>query len=146
MHALEHCPSCGGEWTGGVTCEMHYHQMLAWEFEHAEAGAVHHLTVLCYHLQHPHLYSPEGLAEAVELLRMFVEEGAAPADVRARGAAALDSGRRDWVVRGSEGAGGAYVRPVQWALTICDVAPGGLPGYAARVEAWARSVLEALKA
>ncbi len=31
--------------------------------------------VLCYHLQHPSLYSPEGLDEAKRLLIEFLEHG-----------------------------------------------------------------------
>jgi hypothetical protein len=59
------CPECQGVWLAGNTCSVCFNLMLAWEFEHPEAASVHHLTVLCYYLQHPSMYSPEGLAHAL---------------------------------------------------------------------------------
>lgn len=56
MDASQRCAECGAAWTNGQTCEDHFHQMLFWEAENPRAGAeVHHLMVLCYHLQHPSL-------------------------------------------------------------------------------------------
>ena len=69
------CPACGANLPGGLTCEDCFHQMLFWENEESLLGEVHHLMVLCYHLQHPHLYSQEGLANAAGLLIDFVERG-----------------------------------------------------------------------
>ncbi|APV45250.1 hypothetical protein Dform_01935 [Dehalogenimonas formicexedens] len=55
------CHECGAELPAGLSCETYFHRALAWDFEDpAGAGAVHHLTVLCYFLQHPSRYSPEG--------------------------------------------------------------------------------------
>jgi len=56
--------------------------MLYWENEVLANGEVHHLLVLCYHLQHPRLYSPAGLGYAIQLLRDFLVGGLSPQEVR----------------------------------------------------------------
>jgi len=55
------CPQCGVPWTDGRTCRDDFDQMLYWENEVPENGAVHHLMVFCFHIQHPEKSSPEGL-------------------------------------------------------------------------------------
>lgn len=136
------CPECGARWQDGVTCREHFERMLAWEFEDpAGAGRVHHLTVLCYGIQHPSLYSLQGLAEAKALLVAFVERGESPASVRRRNRQRLDSGRRTWKIAGTAA---LSQRPVRWPVTIAEVAPGDPTGYCARVEAWARSICQIL--
>jgi hypothetical protein len=75
MEENKSCPACGAE---GDNCEADFHQMLFWEAERPEIYEVHHLMVLGYHLQHPHLYSVEGLENALGLLQDFVSEGLTP--------------------------------------------------------------------
>jgi hypothetical protein len=76
------CPLCHASLPPNQTCQDLFHQCLALEFEHPSAfGAVHHLTVLCYSLQH-NLYSPQGWLEGRRLLARFVLEGASPAKLR----------------------------------------------------------------
>ena len=94
------CPECGAVWHDEKTCQDHFHQMLFWEAEHPSYGEVHHLMVLCYHLQHPSLYSPEGLGAAKHLLAEFLERGATTDDVRKRQRAELDSSKRTWKIKG----------------------------------------------
>jgi hypothetical protein len=101
--------------------------------------------VLCYHLQHPSLYSPEGLAGAKQLLLEFVERGTSPSEVRRRNRARLDSSQRTWKVAGTPGRRGAYDPPIEWGITVADVVAGGVEHYCDNVRAWARSMLEALK-
>lgn len=55
-------------------------------------------------------------------------------------------GRRDWKITGTPDARGAYAHPIHWPMTIVDITSGDLDGYIARVQAWARSALAALKA
>lgn len=136
------CPECGAIWPDERRCRDYFDQMLAWEFEApGGAGAVHHLTVLCYHLQHPSLYSPAGLAWARAALAEFVEQGMPPQELRRRSRRALDSGTRAWNVTGAPA---SYAVQPRWATTVVDAASGGLDGYKARVAAWARSVHAAL--
>jgi hypothetical protein len=133
-------------WADGQTCESYFHQMLFWEAEDPVLGKVHHLAVLCYYLQHPHLYSPEGLRWAVQLLVAFVEQGAAPAEMRQRERDKLASDKRAWKIAATSAAQGGYANPVAWTMTAADVVAGGATGYIANVEAWAASMLTALRA
>ena len=143
MNESQTCPECGAAWTDGRTCRDAFDQMLAWEFEDpGGAGAVHHLTVLCYHLQHPSLYTPEGLRRARAVLAEFVEQGTSPHEIRRRNRDALDSGKRAWKVTGAPA---AYARPPQWTMTVVDAGTGEQAGHCARVEGWARSVYAALR-
>ncbi len=146
MAVLPQCPECGAAWNDGQTCEDDFHQMLYWEAEYPQYGEVHHLMVLCYHLQHPSLYSPAGLNEGRRLLAEFVERGASPDEVRRRNRARVDSGKRTWKIKGTANSRGAYNPPVVWTMTARDVVAGGADQYCDNVRTWARSVNEALKA
>lgn len=141
------CPECNAVWQGELTCRAHFDQMLAWEFEDpGGAGAVHHLTVLCYNLQHPSVYSPEWLAKAKTFLIQMVVEGVSPQQIRKQNRQTFDSGKRTSKVTGTPEAHGAHANPANWTMTVGDVAAGGLDGYCERVQAWARSVYDDLKA
>jgi hypothetical protein len=131
----------------GRDCRDDFHQLLAWETEDFEGrGAVHHLTVLCFHLQHPSRYSPEGLREALRLLIEFVERGTSPAEIRRRGRSPVSSSTREWKVTARAGSQGAYPGPVAWTMTASQVAAAGPERYCDQVRAWARSVLVDLRA
>lgn len=143
MSSPRTCPECGAPWPPGMTCEDHFHLLLFWEWEY-DLQEVHHLMVLCYHLQHPSLYSPEALREGRELLARFVEEDASPVQVRRDMQAAMASGGREWRVRGRPEAHGSYEQ-VEWTTTIADVAEAGPGRYYESVREWACSVHEALK-
>ena len=139
------CPECGASWDGDHTCQDDFYQMLFWEAEDPRRGEVHHLTVLCYHLQHPSRYSPDGLVYAQQLLVNFVQEGAAPQEVRKQKRDQVDSGRRSWKVTSRSGARGVYTHPVRWTMTAADVVAAGAEAYCESVRAWAQSILVALR-
>lgn len=141
----DHCPECGAAWADGRTCADDVHQLLFWENERPELGEVHHLMVLCYHLQHPSLYSAEGLAHARRLLADFVAGGLSPAEVRQRQRAAVDSGQRGWSITGRPGNHGAYERPPLWTMRAQDVVAVGIERYSDSVRRWAADVYDALE-
>ena len=143
---LNSCPECQAQSEGSTTCQDDFHQMLFWEAEKPSLGIVHHLMVLCYHLQHPSLYSPEGLNNAKTLLIDFVAHGLAPQTVRKRNRDQVDSGKRQWTVTARPGAKGAYTYPVTWTMTARDVVAGGMEHYVENVRAWAKSMLASLQA
>ena len=146
MEAPQRCPECGALWAEGQTCETRFHQMLFWEAENpAYSAEVHHLMVLSYHLQHPSLYSPDGLTEARRLLVEFVEDGASPVEVRKRQRARVDSSRRNWKIKGTAASHGAYAQAIAWKMTAADVVASGSENYCDSVRRWAQSVNEALK-
>jgi hypothetical protein len=141
----QHCLACGEALPDETTCEHHFHQMLFWEAENPALGIVHHLMVLCYHLQHPHLYSAEGLVEGKQLLVAFVQDGVTTEEIRRRNRVKVDSGKRSWKVTARPDSIGAYSQPVQWTMTAADVVAGGADHYCNNVRAWAKSVLDVLQ-
>lgn len=139
------CPECGADWSNGATCEQHFHQMLYWEAADMEhLGVFHHLMVLCYHLQHPSLYSPEGLAHSRGLLVDFVVRGVTPQQVRQRDRDKVDSGKRDFKIKGTPQSHGSYPHPVVWTMRAADVVAGGSEHYVENVRRWAQWVVENL--
>jgi hypothetical protein len=136
------CPECGA---AGATCQDYFHQLLFWEAEYPDYGSVHHLMVLCYHLQHPSLYSPDGLRYAIQLLVEFVDQGLTPQEARQRHRAEVDSSQRSWKIKGTSAARGAYEHPITWPMTAAEVVTAGADHYCDSVRAWARSTLEALR-
>lgn len=146
MTAPQVCAECGTVWPAFQTCPAAFHQLLAWEAAHPALGDVHHLMVLGYHLQHPHLYSPAGLAYSKELLIAFVVQGVSPQEIRRRARASVDSRKRKWKITGTPESHGAYTPPIRWALTIADVVARGAPHYCASVRAWAAAVHADLQA
>ena len=139
------CPECGAIWAGEKSCETYFHQMLYWEAEYPALGEVHHLMVLCYHLQHPSLYSPEGLTEARRLLVEFVENGASPSEVNERNRAHVDSGKRDWKITATATSHGSYDPPIHWTMTAADVVANGADRYCDNVRKWAQSITDLCK-
>ena len=139
------CPECGAPWDDEGSCEQAFHQMLFWEAEDPARGVVHHLTVLCYHLQHPSLYSPEGLNGARQLLAGFVTDRLDPQLVRRREAGKLSSSQRSYKITARPGAQGAYTRPITWQTTALDVIAAGADQYIESVRAWAQSVYQTIK-
>ncbi len=141
------CPECGADWSNGVTCEDDFHQFGFWELADLEhLGSVHHLMVLSYHLQHPSLYSPEALAFAQQQLIDFLEGGVTPQQMRRQMRDQVDSGKRTYKVTGTAGHHGSYDPPVVWTMRAADVVAGGEDRYVENIEAWARSILAALRA
>ncbi len=140
------CPECGAEGSQ-ATCEDNFHQFLYWEQADMERlGVVHHLMVLSYYLQHPSLYSPDGLAFAQELLVDFVARGITPAEIRRRERNNLDSGKRSFSMKGTPEAHGTYHRPLVWTMRASDVVAGGKENYVENVRAWAQSICDSLAA
>ncbi|MBP6016534.1 MAG: hypothetical protein KA586_07420 [Candidatus Promineofilum sp.] len=137
---IDKCPECGAPPTAGQACRDYFHQMLFWESEDRTRWAVHHLMVLCYHLQHPSLYSAEGLVNARGLLTDFIERGLSPQEVRRKNSGQVASGARDWTITARPGNQGAYDRPIRWTMTAADVVAAGAEAYVESVGAWARAV------
>jgi len=132
------CPQCGAVVSAAATCQDRFDACLIKEFELAVYGAVHHLTVPCYMLQH-NLYSAEGWMGARELLIQFVHRGQAPGEARRRNRIRVDSGHRSWSV--TKGPRLPGVEQIRWTVTIADVRLDTAEHYVADVRRWAESVL-----
>lgn len=141
--AQDACEACGASRLGGRSCEDDFHTLLGWEHERAELRQQHHLLVLTYHLQHPHLYSPEGLAYARRMLADFLV-GMSSAAARARAQAVLGSDRRGWKLTATPTSYGSYASRPYYPLTIADVVDAGIDAAAEQVERWSRATQAAL--
>ncbi len=146
MGAAHTCSECGASLTGFATCQDDFHELLFWENQYPGYGAFHHLLVLGYHLQHPGLYSPAGLAYGLTLLVDFLENDLSPEEARRRSRDQVSSARRAWKVTRRPGVQGGYRRPVAWRTRIGDITRAGPRDYPANVQTWAASILEDLRA
>ena len=138
------CPECGAALPEDTTCETYFHQMLFWETENPANWAVHHLTVLCYHLQHPALYSSDGLAGGKQLLINFVRDGISSAEIRRTSSAKVNSKNRNWKITARPDSKGAYAHPAAWTMRAAAVVARGADRYCDSVREWAQSVYDSL--
>ncbi|HEX5501684.1 MAG TPA: DUF5946 family protein [Thermomicrobiales bacterium] len=131
------CPQCGAALRAGERCRERFDVAQARELEDPAYGAVHHLSVPCYMLQH-NAYSRDGWLYSRALLARFVE-GLSPDAARRQHRRDVDSGRRAWsITKGDKLAG---VDGIAWTRTIADVRLDTPEHYCADVRAWAASVL-----
>ncbi len=108
-------------------------------------GVVHHLMVLCYHLQHPALYSPQGLENGLELLVLLVVENKSPADVRRINGEKVASDKRQWKITARPNTFGVYSHPMMWDMTAADVVQNGADNYCDSVRDWATKTYHTLQ-
>jgi hypothetical protein len=57
----------------GKTCREAFEELISREFQDPICGQVHHLTVLCYDLQHPQQFTREALEWSRAGLQAAVE-------------------------------------------------------------------------
>lgn len=101
-------------------------------------GAVHHLTVTCYMLQH-NAYSRDVWLEARDMLARFIQGGVTPEAMRLHNRSRFDSAHRTWsVTRGLKLEG---FDTLVWSRTIADVRPEDPETYCADIRLWAVSLL-----
>jgi hypothetical protein len=141
----EICAECGAAHEGGLSCADDFYILLGWENEFPPLGEVHHLTVLCYYLQHPSLYSPAGLAESRRLLGKFVAQGLTPPEVRREARNRVNSRNRTWKVSARPGQQGQYDQPTPWQMRAADIVAGGPEHYIENVRAWAEGIWQLVK-
>ncbi len=110
---------------------LEYENPIAW-------GAVHHLTVTCYMLQH-NAYSGDVWLEARKMLAQFIQEGVSPAAMRERNRARFDSAHRSWSV--TKGAKLSEFEMLVWSCTIADVRLDDPETYCSDIKLLAISVL-----
>lgn len=140
------CNECGGKLFDGKVCRDYFEDMITWDFEDfLGAGTVHHLTVLCYNLQHPKSYSKKGLEDAKEFLAEFVLKKSSFEEHDKRNRERLSSAVRDWKIVGTSSDHGKYNNSLEWSIHASDIAIQGKEGYEERVQHWAESVYKDLK-
>ncbi len=128
------CPECGAP-----GCREKFESMLALEFQDPGVfGAVHHVTVICYNLQHPARFSDEALAWMRSTLRAVVEAGLSPAELRERSKKRFN-GRVKVLSKIPKAP-----RKTEWSMTAVGVRTDGPDVYVNDIMAWAQAILKDL--
>jgi hypothetical protein len=126
------CPHCGRA-QDDETCRERFDLLLSLEFTDPAYGAVHHLTVPAYMLQHDG-YSADAWPAARGLLRDFLEGGGMrPEDARRQPPQGIGSV--------TQGPRFQPARRVAWRRTIGDVRTDDPDAYVADVKAWAYAII-----
>ncbi len=131
------CPECGA---ADSACESRFHACLALEFQDPAFGAVHHLTVAAYMLQHSSQLTHEGWLHERELLREFLVENKPPTFIRQQNKDLVDNGKRTFKINSTDGK--PVIDKTTWTKTILDIRMENAEDYCADITAWARSVLK----
>lgn len=135
------CPECGAL---DILCQARFDEFLVLEFTDAGYGAVHHLTVAAYMVQHSSKMTREGWIYERDLLREFLVEKKTPAMIRKQIKDAVDSRKRTFKFKSKTGM--PVISKTKWQKTILDVRSENADVYCADITAWARSVLEEAEA
>src|SRR5215213_2567040 len=138
------CPECGAP---DHLCQARFDEFLVLEFTDAGYGAVHHLTVAAYMVQHSSKMTREGWMYERDLLREFLVANKTPAMIRKQIKDTVDSGKRTFKFKSKTGV--PVISKTTWAKTILDVRAENAEEYCEDINTWARSVLndvEELKA
>ena len=131
------CPECDAS---EALCQTRFDEFLVLEFTDAGYGAVHHLTVTAYILQHSSKLTREGWLHERELLREFLVENKPPAFIRKQNRDLVDSGKRTFKIKSRDGL--SVINKSTWTKTIIDVRTENAEVYCADVSTWATAVLE----
>jgi len=131
------CPECGAPDT---LCQTRFDEFLVLEFTDAGYGAVHHLTVATYMLQHSGKLTREGWLFERDLLREFLVENKPPAFIRKQNKDLVDSGKRKFKIKSRDGL--PVINKTTWTKTILDVRVENAEEYCEDINAWAKAVLE----
>lgn len=131
------CPECGAP---DQLCQTRFDEFLILEFTDAGYGAVHHLTVTAYMVQHSSKMTREGWLFERNLLREFLIENKPPAYIRKQNKDVVDSGKRKFKIKSRTGV--PVIDKTTWSKTILDVRAENADVYCEDITAWAKSVLE----
>jgi hypothetical protein len=131
------CPECGAP---DHLCQMRFDEFLVLEFTDAGYGAVHHLTVATYMVQHSSKMTREGWLFERGLLREFLVENKSPTYIRKQNKDVVDSSKRKFKIKSRDGK--PVIDKTTWHKTILDVRSENAEVYCEDITAWARSVLE----
>jgi hypothetical protein len=131
------CPECSAP---DRSCQTRFDEFLVLEFTDPGYGAVHHLTVTAYMVQHSSKLTRQGWLFERKLLREFLVENKPPAYIRKQNKDVVDSGKRKFKIKSKDGK--RVIDKTTWAKTILDIRAENADVYCEDITAWARSVLE----
>ena len=131
------CPECSAP---DNACEARFNECLALEFSDAAYGAVHHLTVAAYMIQHSSKLTREGWLHERNLLKEFLVENKPPTYIRQQNKDMVDSSKRTFKIKLTDGK--PVIDKTTWTKTILDIRMDNAEDYCKDVTAWAISVME----
>jgi hypothetical protein len=131
------CAECGAP---DRLCQARFDEFLILEFTDAGYGAVHHLTVTAFMVQHSSRMTREGWLFERDLLRQFLLENKPPALICEQIRDTVDSGKRTFKIKSKDGV--RVINKSTWTKTILDVRAENAETYCQDITAWARSVLD----
>ena len=131
------CPECGAV---DNLCQSRFDEFLVLEFTNPGYGAVHHLTVATYMLQHSSKMTKEGWLHERELLREFLVENKPPSYIRRQNKDLVDSGKRTFTFKSKDGK--PVIDKTRWTRTILDVRAENAETYCKDITVWAKSALD----
>jgi len=142
------CPDCGAPIAENGSCRALFDELLAHEYVFPAAfGAVHHLTVAAYYLQHPRGFSRAAIRGWRAIITESLDGKATPAEFlrRARAQSDVKVKIRERDAEPPDG------WPRTWPMTVAGVVvpPGEEPnadGHIRRVTQWAKAIRETLDA
>jgi hypothetical protein len=134
---MSNCPECGAP---DNLCQTRFDESLILEFTDASYGAVHHLTVATFMVQHSSRMTREGWLFERDLLRQFLLENKPAALIREQIRDTVDHGKRKFKIKSKTGL--PVINKSTWTKTILDVRAENAETYCKDITAWARSVLE----
>lgn len=145
---MARCPDCGAPIGDKSNCRSLFDELLAHEYAFPAAfGAVHHLTVAAYYLQHPRGFSRAAIRGWHTIIAESLDGTATPAEFLRRARTRSDARVR---IRERD-AKPPDAWPRTWPMTVTDVVvpPGDVPnadGHIHRVTQWAKAVRATLDA
>jgi hypothetical protein len=134
---MMNCLECGA---ADNLCQTRFDEFLVLEFTDAGYGAVHHLTVAAFMVQHSSRMTREGWLYERDLLKEFLIENKPPQLIRKQIKDTVDSGKRTFKFKSKTGV--PVIDQTTWTKTILDVRAENAEIYREDIEVWARSVLE----
>jgi hypothetical protein len=135
------CPEFGGPAKDGLSCREKFDEALALEFgDPAIFSRVHHITVICYNLQHPDAFSEDALEWMKSTLYYIIVDGLTPAELRAQVSKKYGGGVRVKRRTPSD----STLEKIKWSMTILDVNTDNGEAYIKDIEDWAESILNDL--
>ena len=134
---MSQCPECGAP---DNLCQTRFDEFLVLEFTDASYGAVHHLTVAAYMVQHSSKMTREGWLFERGLLREFLVENKPSSYIRKQNRDVVDSGKRKFKIKSKTGL--PVINKTTWRKTILDIRSENAAVYREEITAWASSVLE----
>jgi hypothetical protein len=134
---MMNCPECSAT---DSLCKTRFDEFLVLEFTDASYGAVHHLTVAAYMLQHSSKLTREGWLHMRGLLHEFLVENKPAQFIRKQNRDLVDSGKRKFKIVSKDGL--PVINESKWEKTILDVRTENAEVYCEDVIAWARAALE----